>query len=376
MFRKLFGFLIIFLLLSIPLGNVFAVDSSSPEGQVINIEASIRSTSLADFENNTQFKNLSDDKKNVFRYVYAVTGRDMAITTEVFGQMGKIWSADDMNLYCQYITGNDKVKQSIKDNSFYAQRLGYLNKYVSDWQRLSDKEKVAFFNTDKHTITNAFKVLQNADTNELMYINGNMIIGDNESVTSTGYDAINEAFIRLSNVASKKVSAEDGKLFEDTCSGFVEDIYKYHYEYQLLNSSVKGNTIAAIQKVLAKNPNQVEVRKNLNNLKVKCKDIADSMNKIACSNFGNEVAATTTGSVLIVAGVIVIIIGCIPAPQLTVILGGLGLITGGIFLLTIGTPSLGDNIDIKALSGKMKDWVEEVSPSIDYLIANLGNQTH
>jgi hypothetical protein len=372
--NKLMAFLVILLMLSLPLSNVYAVDPDSPEGQVQSIEASIRSTNIKDFENNTAFQNLSDEKKNVFRYFYFCT-KDTAIATEVYGQACKIWSADDMNLYSQYITGNESCKKSIKDNGFFADRIGYLNKYVSDWQHLSDKEKVAFFNTDKHSITNAFKVLQNADTNEMMYINGNLCIQDNESITSTGYDAVNEAFTRINSVASKKVSAEDGKLFEDTCRGFVDDIYKYHHEYQVLNASVKANTTAAIQKVLEKNPNQVEVRKKLNDLKIKLHDIAETMNDMSTGAFASEVACTTTGAVLITAGIICIIVGCATGFNATVIMGGIGLITGGLFLLAMGTPYLADNIDIKALSGKMKKWVDDISPSIDYLIANLGNQT-
>jgi hypothetical protein len=372
--NKLIAFLIILLMLSLPLANIYAVDPNSPEGDVVNIEESIRSTKLSDFENNTDFQNLSDDKKNIFRYVYAVTGKDMAITSEVYGQMGKIWTADDFTLYANYITGNDNVKKSIKDNDFFANRLGYLNKYVSDWQHLSDKEKVAFFNTDKHTINNAFRVLQNADKNELTYINGNLIVDNESTIDATGYDSITSAFERLYTSANKKVSAEDGKLFEDSCSEFVESVYRYHFEYKNLNSSTKDNVTNAIQKVLAKNPKQMDVKKHLNGLKIKFNDIANTMNKMATSAVANEITFTTAGTILVVAGIVTIIIGCVAA-NASVVLGGVGLIAGGIFCLATGSPSLGDNLDIKELSGKMKDWCTEMNPLLDYMIAHIGNDT-
>jgi hypothetical protein len=283
----------------------------------------------------------------------------------------KIWTADDMNLYCQYITGNDNVKKSIKANSFFADRIGYLNRYVSKWQKLSDQEKVAFFNTDKHTVTNAFRVLQNADKNELTYVNGNLIIQDNESIDDTGYDAITNAFTRLNNIASKKVSPEDGILFENSCKAFVDSVYKYHHEYQMLNASTKANTTAAIEKVLAKNPKQVDVKKHLKDLKIKFNDIANSMHKMASSSVGNEIAATAAGAVLTVVGIVFIVIGCF-GPNPTLIAGGVGILTAAIFLFASGTPSLGDNIDVKALAGKMQDWCKDMNPLLDYMIAHLG----
>jgi hypothetical protein len=378
MFKKLFGLLIILLIVSMGFSDcVIAVDPDSDEGKVESIEASIRSTSLKDFENNTDFQNLSNDTKNVFRYVYAVTGKDMAITTEVWSQMGNIWNSNDKALYSLYVNGNATVREDIKNNSYYSQRIGYLHTYVSKWQHLSTAEKVAFFNTEKNDYQGALRIFNKASTTEMMYINGNMLIQENTSVADTGWTAVVNGFDRLSATTSRGVTKEDEQLFDEATKEFTASVYRYHREYQILDAATKSNVTTALKNILLKNPNQVDVRRNLNLTRNKMLDEANALYKMSSGAVINEYFATAGGSAFIIAGVVCIVIGAMTSPVGTpTILAGIGLIGTGIFLLTQGTPNLMDNVDIKALSTKMLDFMrDQMSPVIDYLIANLGNQT-
>jgi hypothetical protein len=368
--KKIGGLLIILLMVSLSIGSAYSSNEydQSPEGKVDSIEQSLRETNIGDFQNSSYYNNLSADKKNIFTYFYNKTGGDLAITTEVFGQASKIWSADDINFYGQYINGNASVRESISNNTILNQRLGYLHKYVSDWQHLSKQEKVQFFNTDKHDTADALALLNRVDNKELLYINGAMI--NDKQANKTGYNALGDAFTRLSKVSPNDVNDKDMKTFEDGCERFTESVFNYHYDYVLLKSADKANVWSVLNSTFKSNPGQVNVLNQLKDFYNGIDDIADVAYKLGTSGVISGGVGTGFGTAFTVAGVVLIVLGAILLNP-TLAFSGLGLLTTGLFFIGMSTPHLPASINIRNLGSKMQDFVKEVKPIIATMIAGI-----
>jgi hypothetical protein len=378
LFKKLSGLFIIILMLTLTLGSAYSSNEydKSSEGKVAAIEQSIRNIDITDLKNSTYFNNLSTDRKNLFLFIYNKTG-DTAIATEVMGQAGRILSADDMNFYTQYINGNAAVVKSISDNVYLSNRIGYINKQISDWEHLTTDEKVSFFDTDKHDLQGALDVVNRFDQNELIYVNGNMMA--DEEVNNTGYDAVFNAFTRLNSLSTNSVTDKDIKLFEDGCDQFTNDIFKYHQTYMILTAAEKDNVTAMIMKAITKNPKQLDVTHFLINFKTTLNDNANRMYKLGNGETVSLAVSTGIGATFVTIGIITVIAGCFLGPNPTIIVTGVGFITMGVFLLA-STPSLPSMVGIRNLGIKMQDFVENMNPIIDKIIDgiqhyDIGNNT-
>jgi hypothetical protein len=368
--RKLGGIITIILMISLSIGSVYSTASydRSPEGKVDAIEAALRGTNIKDFENSGFYNNLSENNKTVFKYFYNVTGGDLAITSEVFGQAGTIWSRDEMTLYNQYITGNESVRQDIKNNPWVSQRLGYLHKYVSDWQHLSKKEKIQFFNTDKHDLSDALDLLNRVDSMELLYINGAML-GDKQA-NLTGYGALANAFARLEKLTPNDVTDKDMKIFNEGADRFTNSVFDYHDSYKIMNSTSKENVFTYLNESFTDNPDQVDVLSQLHAFSDGIDDIADQTHKLGKSGVISGGLGTGFGSAFTIAGIITLVVGACLG-QGPIILAGLGLLTTGLFFIGFTTPHLPNSVHIKDLGDKMQDLVSKVKPIIATMIAGI-----